>query len=496
MAKKDLAEVLQADVMTNLPIAALAQIVRSKGRGKDTVLAHITPREARKLKREGGRGSINPETGLLEFDESFFFDPTPVGSQSFDFTAPAYTPDVITQPIQQAPAFDYTFQSTPEAGFMQPFQAADYTGGFQPFTGGESYVGSLPGQYAGQAPNAGFNLTPGYPTSTNFAPTSVAGAQEGKFDARVPTSAADLAAQRGFYTTPEGVDVATTPEGERALEQQQMQAQEGERVAAQERARIEAQARAEAAGGGAAAAAGGAAPAAGPPGSVSNAISAAGLDASKLSTADLGRINALQQAVNNGSMTLEQANAAISEMAKSQSFTGGLSKWLSDPANSLKLALGIGAGAMGLMNMSNAKAQAAQVQAQMQKIAQQYRTMAQPFQQQGSLAYSLATQGALTPMNQQQFDVARAQLAQAAAKSGSVGGMQATQIAEQLRQSALSNQLTQGLQILGAGNAQMGQALQTELAALNQRLSMGNQAAQAATNFYTNLAALFGGVKG
>jgi hypothetical protein len=50
-------------------LAGLAQLLRSKGRGKDTILAHINPQEAALLKRAGGSGSINPETGLPEFQE-------------------------------------------------------------------------------------------------------------------------------------------------------------------------------------------------------------------------------------------------------------------------------------------------------------------------------------------------------------------------------------------------------------------------------------------
>jgi hypothetical protein len=49
-------------------LSALAQIIQSKGRGKDTVLAHITPQEAALLKKRGGRGSTNPDTGLPEFE--------------------------------------------------------------------------------------------------------------------------------------------------------------------------------------------------------------------------------------------------------------------------------------------------------------------------------------------------------------------------------------------------------------------------------------------
>jgi hypothetical protein len=44
-----------------------AQRVQSAGRKGDSVLAHINPMEAAMLKRMGGRGTINPKTGLPEF---------------------------------------------------------------------------------------------------------------------------------------------------------------------------------------------------------------------------------------------------------------------------------------------------------------------------------------------------------------------------------------------------------------------------------------------
>ena len=495
MAKKNLAEVLQTDVMTNLPTAALAQIVRSKGRGRDTILAHITPREAKKLKREGGRGSINPDTGLPEFDDGFFFDPTPVASQGFDFQAPSYTPEMVTQPITQAPAQDYSFQSTPQSGFQQPYQAADYTNTFQPFTGGESYAGAFPGQYAGGGPLSGNAVD----ARTLFVPRPDVPV-EAKTDVRVPQlTAADIAAQRGYTVSPEGVETATTPEGERTLEDEQLR-QYREQVAAEAEAKGDTPPKAPpvagGAGGGAGGSAGGSAGGAQSAPKISDIVTAVGLDVGKLSTADMSRLNQIQSLVANGTMTVEQAQTAIAELAKSQTFTGGLTKWASDPGNALKLALGLGAGAMGMLNMSNAKKQAANVQAQMNNLAGQYKTMAQPFLQQGGQQFGLAAQGALTQAGQQQFDVARAQLAQAAAKTGSVGAMQATQIAEQMRQNAINNQMTQGLQVLAAGNSQMGQALQTEMQALNQGIALSNQAGQAATNFYTQLAALFGGVKG
>lgn len=48
-------------------IADAARLVASKGRNGDTMLAHITPGEARLLRSRGGSGTINPETGLPEY---------------------------------------------------------------------------------------------------------------------------------------------------------------------------------------------------------------------------------------------------------------------------------------------------------------------------------------------------------------------------------------------------------------------------------------------
>jgi hypothetical protein len=45
----------------------MAQKVQAEGRNSDTMLAHISPHEAVFLKRLGGSGTINPQTGLMEF---------------------------------------------------------------------------------------------------------------------------------------------------------------------------------------------------------------------------------------------------------------------------------------------------------------------------------------------------------------------------------------------------------------------------------------------
>lgn len=55
-------------------VAQLAEMIRRFGRGKDKILAHITPEEAVMLKKQGGRGTINPMTGLPEFQEEEYYN--------------------------------------------------------------------------------------------------------------------------------------------------------------------------------------------------------------------------------------------------------------------------------------------------------------------------------------------------------------------------------------------------------------------------------------
>jgi len=49
-------------------VQATAQKLQGMGRNGDTILAHINPEEAALLKRMGGSGKINPNTGLMSFD--------------------------------------------------------------------------------------------------------------------------------------------------------------------------------------------------------------------------------------------------------------------------------------------------------------------------------------------------------------------------------------------------------------------------------------------
>jgi len=48
-------------------LADAAKALQARGRGRDTMLAHINPQEAAMLRRAGGLGTINPYTGLPEY---------------------------------------------------------------------------------------------------------------------------------------------------------------------------------------------------------------------------------------------------------------------------------------------------------------------------------------------------------------------------------------------------------------------------------------------
>lgn len=61
-------------------LADAAEALRQKGRGGDTILAHINPEEAMILKAMGGSGTINPATGLMEFKGGGFNPVKAVGN--------------------------------------------------------------------------------------------------------------------------------------------------------------------------------------------------------------------------------------------------------------------------------------------------------------------------------------------------------------------------------------------------------------------------------
>jgi len=124
-----------------LDMAGIAQLIRSQGRGNDTILAHITPREAALLKANGGSGTINPMTGLPEFQEEFVsgYDvgaplPEPQApATSFEpvyggYSGEVYTPtDIAPAPVQQYTAPEFALPQgydVSRAGFTPSEMAA------------------------------------------------------------------------------------------------------------------------------------------------------------------------------------------------------------------------------------------------------------------------------------------------------------------------------------------------------------------------------------
>jgi len=96
----NIARLLKTDAMSSLDLKALAQVLQSKGRKGDTILAHINPKEMMKLAQEGGSGTINPDTGLPEF-YSYYDD---YGADSYmagyNYEAPSYQAAPDYTPVQ------------------------------------------------------------------------------------------------------------------------------------------------------------------------------------------------------------------------------------------------------------------------------------------------------------------------------------------------------------------------------------------------------------
>ena len=178
-----------------LDLPALAELIRSKGRGRDTVLAHITPKEAALLKRRGGRGSTNPDTGLLEFED--------VGFDSYDYSAPAPVSPVydVIQPsgefYQYTPGVEAPTSYTPgDVSAYTPAQVS-YGDPYANVGAGVTDVGSYAAPAAAQ-----FQLPAGYDPSTSGFTTAemAAGSQRapGPFEQYTPAQISGFRTELGL----------------------------------------------------------------------------------------------------------------------------------------------------------------------------------------------------------------------------------------------------------------------------------------------------------
>jgi len=130
-----------------MDLPALAEMLRAKGRGKDTMLAHITPKEAALLKRRGGSGSVNPDTGLPEFEDSgsYDFSPPEPASPTYDVVstpsgggAPTFTPTQAETgvPVQVSPSYTPggdAYAPAPSASGKTAYDVLDQFGQTTPY---------------------------------------------------------------------------------------------------------------------------------------------------------------------------------------------------------------------------------------------------------------------------------------------------------------------------------------------------------------------------
>ena len=201
---KNLARTLNTD-MPRIPLRKAAEELRKKGRGRDTMLAHITPQEAELLKARGGRGTINPETGLPEFDwwDTFtgFFSPS-VDTSSYQpqVQQPQFTgyQDSGFQPetITAAPAYGGM------TGSQQDLMSQDYlsqVASGQAAPGQEIWSGYSPTEaqmeYAGLIPAIGASGYGGYSQPLAYS-SSVSPVQAPSIQAAAPSAEYQLTPQQ------------------------------------------------------------------------------------------------------------------------------------------------------------------------------------------------------------------------------------------------------------------------------------------------------------
>ena len=149
---KKIAKLLKADFNETSDLAAIAAMLTSKGRGNDTLLAHITPREAEILKAAGGSGTTNPETGLLEFYDGEATSGEIAAQQFPDYGAP--TPEATASlPFSTGPE---PISDTPVAPSSATYAAPSATQygasyGFQP-TGAVGTQAQVPTDFGPATP--------------------------------------------------------------------------------------------------------------------------------------------------------------------------------------------------------------------------------------------------------------------------------------------------------------------------------------------------------
>ncbi len=195
-----------------LSLPEMADRLASAGRGKDSILAHINPTEARLLKSRGGSGKRNPSTGIMEF-QTYDDDPETYFSQ------------------QEAPETYFSQQEAPETYFSQqeapapveePKQGAYLPNAPAPEPSQGAYLPSAPAETPEQSQRGAFlpntysgvvaapapaPVTPQQAVTQGSAPGSVQAAQQGAAPITGTTTAAaaqQAAPSKSFMETLKG----------------------------------------------------------------------------------------------------------------------------------------------------------------------------------------------------------------------------------------------------------------------------------------------------
>ena len=133
-----------------LDMPALAKLIQARGRKGDTILAHISPKEAALLKKRGGAGTINPDTGLPEFDEGEGVDAYAGGSeqQIADQNAANQTPstrvspftDTISTPADTSGGYGLNYGKAPVSTAIPTTDASGQSYNYYPGAEQQSYA--------------------------------------------------------------------------------------------------------------------------------------------------------------------------------------------------------------------------------------------------------------------------------------------------------------------------------------------------------------------
>ena len=188
----------------------------------------------------------------------------------------------------------------------------------------------------------------------------------------------------------------------------------------------------------------------------------------------------IDAAMNSKNTLVKFAVPAAAPESKDPSFLDETKKYLSNPANALRLGM---TGATGLLGVYQQRKMADQNQ----KALAEQKGLAKPYQAQGQQLMAQAQRGELSGASRQAYDTAVQQVQQAQAQRGGVPDPQAAVQLATLYNQLIENQYKYGIQV-----AQIGDQIQ--LGAIQNGLKLDQQMAQMTQNFYSSLASTAAGL--